>query len=110
RLTLKLEPIAGRPHFRLRVTASKGDGGTGSRTRGLSWPLADLANPAELREFAQLILTGAEPGAPRHDDRGAVGRFFDRLFGIELINVLPLAELPGPPAKKLTARITRDRA
>lgn len=109
RLTLKLDPIEGQPHFRLRVIAFKGDGRTGSRTRGFSWPIADLHNPRELREFADLILAAATPEAERQDDRGAVGRFFDRLFGIELINVVPLAELAGPPAKRLTARITRDK-
>ncbi|MEZ5414746.1 MAG: hypothetical protein R3F03_10580 [Opitutaceae bacterium] len=109
RLTIKFEPIEGHPHFRLRVAAHKGDGRTGTRTRGFSWPMADLGNPSELRDFTELILAAAEPGAPRHDDRGVIGRCFDRLFGIELINVVPLAELSGPPAKTLTARITRDR-
>lgn len=103
------EPIEGVPHVRLRVKEFKGNGRVGSRTRGFSWPVKNAANPTELRDFVERILAATAPGADRRNDRGVIGRFIDRLVGIEFITALDLAELAGPPCKKLLVEITRDK-
>src|SRR5690606_23309671 len=63
-----------------------GSGRAGSTTRIFAWPVADPDCPVELTRVMERIVASASPASPRRDPRSTLGRWFDRLCGMDLLN------------------------
>lgn len=106
RLEIMFETAQGRSFVRLRSTEYRGNGSNGRSRKSFAWPVVDPTDPQELRDILRQIFAAGEPDAEVVDPRGGIGRFFDRLCGIDFVNsVLVLAEENTPPRKWLSVRI-----
>lgn len=90
RLTTRTQASAerhdGQSYVRLSFRTFQGSGRAGSSTKVFAWPVADPDSPIELARVMERIVDSASPAAPRRDPRSGLGRWFDRLCGLDLLN------------------------
>lgn len=95
----------------LFISELKTPGTSGGRQWMIPIPVHDPSHPAEVGNLANQILQAASASAPRVDDRTWAGRWFDKLTGVQLINVVQLyQDSTGQRKRQLSARITKEPA
>ena len=109
-LEICFEVYKGQYYIRLRTTRFFGSSASGRSVNSETWPIKDPGGLSDFSEITDAVVRAAAADATKYDPRGRIGKFIDRLMGLELINDLPeLARAETKALETLHATIRRDK-
>jgi len=98
-------------YVRLKFKTYQGSGTTGKTTKAFAWPVRSKDYPVEIGTIMGKIIDACSAGAAVNDPRGAIGKFFDKLFGNKFVNEIDELATHSNFGKlhKLSAIINEDK-